>query len=85
MAVGTPGLDREWGNELVQGHSGRLNGVFYVGVEDGSFYAVSEATQTVLWSDFLGVDQPEPDGLCSPTPQGITATRAVAPDPVTGQ
>jgi outer membrane protein assembly factor BamB len=60
------------------------NGVFYVGVEDGSFYAVSEATQQILWSDFLGVDQPKPDGLCSPTPQGITATATVAPDPVTG-
>ncbi len=60
------------------------NGVFYVGVEDGSFYAVSEATQKVLWSDFLGVDKPKPDGLCGAKPQGIIATATVAPDPDTG-
>ncbi len=60
------------------------DGVFYVGVEDGSFYAVSEATQKVLWSDFLGVDEPKPDGGCSAKPQGIIATATVAPDPVTG-
>ena len=61
-----------------------LNGVFYVGVEDGIFYAVSEATQQILWSDFLGLRTPAPGGGCGTAAQGIIATATVAPDPTTG-
>jgi outer membrane protein assembly factor BamB len=61
-----------------------LNGVFYVGVEDGIFYAVSEATQQVLWSDFLGLRTPAPGGGCGTLAQGIISTATVAPDPTTG-
>ena len=52
-----------------------LNGVFYVGVEDGIFYAVSEATQQILWSDFLGLRTPAPGGGCGTAAQGIIASR----------
>ena len=31
-----------------------VGGVVYIGAEDGYFYAVSEANQTVLWSRYLG-------------------------------
>ena len=60
------------------------NGVFYVGVQDGIFYAVSEATQQILWSDFLGLRTPAPGGGCGNAAQGIYATATVAPDPTTG-
>jgi len=56
------------------------NGVVYIGAEDGFFYAINEATQQVLWSDFLGVTL----GVTCPGPQGIVATATVANDPVTG-
>lgn len=56
------------------------NGVVYIGAEDGFFYAIEEATQQVLWSDFLGVTL----GTTCPGPQGIVATATVANDPVTG-
>ena len=56
-----------------------VNGVVYIGSESGYFYAISEATQTVLWSRFFGVT---PTGHC--TPLGITATAAVVNDPATG-
>src|SRR5215469_13188206 len=32
------------------------NGVVYIGAEDGTFFAISEATRQVLWSDFLGLE-----------------------------
>jgi outer membrane protein assembly factor BamB len=60
-----------------------VDGVMYIGAEDGMFYAVSEATQTVLWSDDLGLDTAKGD--CGPASQGITSTAAVAPDPATGK
>ena len=60
------------------------NGVFYVGVQDGIFYAVSEATQQILWSDFLGLRTPASGGGCGNAAQGIYATATVAPDPTTG-
>jgi outer membrane protein assembly factor BamB len=56
-----------------------VNGVVYIGAESGYFYAISEATQTVLWSRFFGVT---PTGHC--TPLGISATATVVNDPVTG-
>ena len=61
-----------------------VNGVVYIGAEDGYFYAVSEANQTVLWSDFLGLDVPRSSTSCIKHAQGITGTAAVANDPVTG-
>jgi polyvinyl alcohol dehydrogenase (cytochrome) len=56
------------------------NGVVYIGAEDGYFYAVDEATQTVLWSDFLGLSQ----ATTCPYAQGIISTATVADDPTTG-
>ena len=56
------------------------DGVVYIGAEDGYFYAVDEATQQVLWSDFLGLVLP----TTCPGPQGIISTATVANDPVTG-
>ena len=61
-----------------------VDGVAYVGVEDGEFYAIDEATQTVLWSQFLGYDTVKPDGQCFSGGLGITSTATVAPDPMTG-
>jgi outer membrane protein assembly factor BamB len=55
----------------------------YIGAEDGMFYAVSEATQTVLWSDNLGLDTAK--GSCGSGALGITSTAAVATDPATGK
>lgn len=58
------------------------NGVIYVGAWDGEFYAVSEATQQILWSQFLGFDTPK--GGCGTAGQGIISTATVATDPATG-
>ena len=60
-----------------------VNGVVYIGAEDGMFYAVSEATQTVLWSKNLGLDTAK--GSCGAGALGITSTAAVATDPTTGK
>jgi outer membrane protein assembly factor BamB len=60
-----------------------VDGVVYIGANDGMFYAVSKATQTVLWSDFLGLDTAK--GSCGPGAQGIASTAAVATDPATGE
>jgi outer membrane protein assembly factor BamB len=60
------------------------NGVVYVGAEDGYFYAVSEASHALLWSDFLGLDTPKGTQPCGPKGQGIVSTATVANDPVTG-
>jgi outer membrane protein assembly factor BamB len=57
------------------------NGVIYVGLADGEFYAVSEATQQVLWSQFLGFYT---STTCGGT-EGIVSTATVADDPSTGQ
>jgi len=56
-----------------------VNGVVYIGSESGNFYAINEATQTVLWSRNFGV---RPAAACRPL--GITATAAVIHDPATG-
>ena len=60
-----------------------VNGVVYIGAEDGMFYAVSQATQKVLWSVSLGLDTAKGD--CGPAAMGITSTAAVATDPATGK
>lgn len=57
------------------------HGVVYVGLEDGEFYAISEATQQVLWSQFLGI---EVVTTCDAT-MGIISTATVATDPATGK
>jgi outer membrane protein assembly factor BamB len=61
-----------------------VDGVIYVGAEDGNFYAISESTQQVLWSDYLGLDTAKGKEPCGHHGQGITATAAFADDPVTG-
>lgn len=57
------------------------NGVVYVGLEDGEFDAISEATRQILWSRFLGIESPT---TCDGT-LGIISTATVAADPTTGQ
>jgi outer membrane protein assembly factor BamB len=56
------------------------NGTVYTGLNDGEMYAISEATQQVIWSDFLGF---QPATTCQAT-AGIASTATVADDPVTG-
>ncbi len=58
-----------------------FDGVIYVGLEDGYMYAISEATQQILWSSFLGLETPT---TCQGS-LGVTSTAAVADDPVTGE
>jgi outer membrane protein assembly factor BamB len=52
-----------------------VDGVVYIGSRDGEFYAYSEGTQKILWSDFFGT-------AC--VYQGFTATANVTTDPTTG-
>jgi outer membrane protein assembly factor BamB len=61
------------------------NGVVYIGAGTGYFFAVNEATQTVKWSDFLGVDTAKGSKPCGPATAGIEATAAIANDPKTGK
>jgi polyvinyl alcohol dehydrogenase (cytochrome) len=68
------------GTTLLQATPTVSDGVAYIGAEDGYFYAVSEATQQVLWSDFLGLVTP----TTCPGTWGVTSTATVADDPVTG-
>ena len=56
-----------------------VDGVVYIGSENGNFYAISEATRKVLWSQFFGVT---PDAGCGSL--GVSSTAAVANDPSTG-
>jgi polyvinyl alcohol dehydrogenase (cytochrome) len=58
-----------------------VDGVLYIGANDGEFYAVNEATQQVIWSQFLGVI---PGIECNSVPMGFVASAAVATDPSTG-
>lgn len=60
-----------------------VDGVMYIGAKDGMFYAVDEATQKILWSDFTGLDAAT--GSCGSTPQGVTSTASVNVTPSTGQ
>src|SRR5689334_17064805 len=60
-----------------------VGGVVYIGAEDGYFYAISESTQSVLWSDFLGIDEAKGTKPCGPQGQGIVSTATVADDPAT--
>jgi outer membrane protein assembly factor BamB len=56
-----------------------VGGIVYLGVQSGGFYALREATGTVVWSRRLDT---RPAGACRPL--GITGTAAVVRDPVTG-
>ncbi|HEV8065259.1 MAG TPA: PQQ-binding-like beta-propeller repeat protein [Acidimicrobiales bacterium] len=56
------------------------DGVVYVGLNDGEIFAVSEATQKVLWSQFLGLITP----TSCPGTWGVMSTAAVADDPTSG-
>jgi outer membrane protein assembly factor BamB len=56
------------------------DGVVYIGANNGTFYALDEATGATLWQTFLGYVAPE--GICGI--RGITATATVATDPSTG-
>jgi outer membrane protein assembly factor BamB len=59
-----------------------VKGVVYIGANDGMFYALSETTRKVLWSDYLGLDTSK--GGCGPQSYGIISTAAVVTDPATG-
>jgi outer membrane protein assembly factor BamB len=67
------------GNRQFEASPTVVNGVVYIGSETGYFYAITEATRTVLWSRNFGVT---PNGACGP--MGITATAAVVNDGATG-
>jgi outer membrane protein assembly factor BamB len=54
-----------------------VDGIMYVGSDDGYFYAVDTSTQAIVWSKFLGVDKGTTCGNA-----GIVSTAAVVTDPV---
>jgi len=70
------------GRNILRASPTVVDGVVYIGADDGEFYAVSEATQKVLWSDNLGLDTAK--GSCGADALGITSTAAVVTDPATG-
>jgi len=70
------------GRNILRASPTVVDGVVYIGADDGMFYAVSEATQKVLWSDNLGLDTAK--GSCGADALGITSTAAVVTDPTTG-
>jgi outer membrane protein assembly factor BamB len=55
------------------------NGVVYIGARNGYFYALDEATGTVIWQRFIGY---VPKITCPAA--GFSSTDTVAPDPTTG-
>ncbi len=59
-------------------------GVIYVGLYDGNFYAINEATGRLAWPKpvFLGLLQ---GTTCGTAPFGVISTATVATDPVTGK
>ena len=52
----------------------------YIGANNGTFYALNEATGATLWQTFLGYV--DPAGTCGT--RGITATATIAADPSSG-
>ncbi len=56
------------------------DGVIYIGGNNGTFYALKEATGKTVWTAFLGYLNPT--GTCGT--RGITSTATVATDPMTG-
>jgi len=71
------------GRNILRASPTVVDGVVYIGADDGEFYAVSEATQKVLWSHFLGLDTAKGD--CGADAYGIISTAAVVTDPATGK
>ena len=59
-----------------------VEGVVYIGAKDGMFFAIAEATRSVAWSRFLGIDTPK--GSCGTDVQGIVSTADAVIDPLTG-
>jgi polyvinyl alcohol dehydrogenase (cytochrome) len=59
-----------------------VNGTVYIGSETGDFYALNEASGSVLWKASLGFEQVH---TCKQpgSPYGVTATAAVMNDPKT--
>jgi len=72
------------GSRAFQASPTVVDGVAYIGAQTGDFFAVSEATGTVLWTRFLGVEPAVGSKPCGAKAAGFTATAAVAPDPTTG-
>ena len=60
-----------------------VNGVVYIGAEDGWFFAIDTTTHRRLWSTFLGI-LVQPPNICGGGTRGIISTARVAPDPTTG-
>jgi outer membrane protein assembly factor BamB len=58
------------------------NGVVYLGVESGYFYAISESTHAVLWSMFMGTT---PAAAGCGASLGITSTAVVSDNATTGE
>jgi outer membrane protein assembly factor BamB len=56
------------------------NGVIYIGCNTGVFYALTEATGAVLWTQMLGY---ETDKTC--TARGVSSTATVTINPATGK
>jgi outer membrane protein assembly factor BamB len=57
-----------------------FNGVVYIGSNTGNFYALDEATGTLLWQQLLGFTTPITCG----SGHGVTSTATLAADPVSG-
>jgi outer membrane protein assembly factor BamB len=57
------------------------NGVIYIGANTGVFYALNEATGSVIWSRFIAFT---PKLTCNAA-KGFTSTATVAKDPTTGK
>ncbi len=56
-----------------------VDGVIYIGANNGTLYALDESTGAVIWSDFIGY---VPKLTCGA--RGFSATATVTPDPITG-
>jgi len=57
-----------------------VSGVVYIGDEDGRFWAIQEATQVALWSQYIGVVLKTTCGT-----RGIISTASVVTDPGSGK
>ncbi len=73
------GKNKLWSSPTV------VNGVVYIGSFNGEFYAISEATQTVLWSQFLGTVKGLGSNGCGTGISGVLSTATVTTDPGTGK
>ena len=57
-----------------------VDGIVYIGSENGTFYAFDEATRSVLWTQSLGTVK---GTTCGSGQQGIISTATVVTDPAT--